>query len=74
MRYDWVSGISVKTNGSKDRLDHCNKPGSMAADAAAVISAETAMLLHDVNKDDVDTDPFPSDEEFEDHKTIVDDE
>ena len=74
MRYDWVCGISVKTNGSEDRLDHCNKPGSMAADTTAVISAETAMLLHDVNKDDVDTDPFPSDEEFEDDKTIVDDE
>ena len=46
----------------------------MAADAAAAISAETDMLLRDVNKDDVDTDPFASDEEFEDDETIVDDE
>ena len=47
----------------------------MAANAAAAISAETATLLHDINKDDVDTtDPFASDEEFEDDKTIVDDE
>ena len=46
----------------------------MAADAAAAISAKTATLLRDVNKDDVDTDPFVSDEEFEDDETIVDDE
>ena len=45
----------------------------MAADAAAAISAETAMLLRDGNKDDADTDPFASDEEFEDNETIVDD-
>ena len=31
------------------------------------------MLLHNVNKDDEDTDPFASDKEFEDDKTIVDD-
>ena len=66
--------ISVETDGSEDRLVHCIKPGSMSADAAAAISAETATLLCDVNKDDVDTDPFPSDEEFEDDETIVDDE
>ena len=46
----------------------------MAADAAAVISAETVTLLRDVNKDDVDTDPFASNEEFEEDQTIVDDE
>ena len=43
-------------------------------DAPAAISAETAMLLHDVNKDDVNTDPFTSDEKFRDDETIVDDE
>ena len=46
----------------------------MAPDAAAAISAETTTLLHDVIKDDVDTDPFASDEEFEVNETIVDDE
>ena len=46
----------------------------MAADAAAVISAETATLLRDVKKDDVDSDPFAGDEEFEDDGTIADDE
>ena len=50
------------------------KPDSMAADASAAISAKTIMLLRDVNKDEVDTDPFDSDEEFEDDETIVDDE
>ena len=44
----------------------------MAADAAAAISAETATLLRDVS-DDMDTDPFASDEELEDDETIVDD-
>ena len=31
-------------------------------------------LLRDVNKDDTDTDPFASDEDFKDDGTIVDDE
>ena len=48
------------------------KPGGMAADAAAALSAETATLLHDVN-DDVNTDLFASDGKFEDNETIVDD-
>ena len=47
---------------------------SVAADAATVISAKTVTLLQEINKDDVDTDPFVSDEEFEDDETIVDDE
>ena len=64
----------IETDGSENSLVHCIKPGSMAAYAAAAISAETATLLCDVNKDDMDTDPFASDEEFEDDKTIVDDE
>ena len=55
----------------EDSLVHCIKPGSMAADAAAAISAKTATLLCDVNKDYMDTDPFASDEEFEDDKSIV---
>ena len=46
----------------------------MAADVVAVFSAETATLLHDINKDDMETDPFASDEEFKDDETIVDDE
>ena len=74
MRYIWVGSISIKTDGSEDCLVHCIiKPGGMAADAAAVISAETAILLCDIN-DDVDTDPFGSDKEFEDNETIVDEQ
>ena len=69
-----VCGISVETDGSEDSLIHCIKPGGIAADATAVILAETAMLLWDVNKDDVDTDPFASDEEFENDETLVDNE
>ena len=65
-------GLSIKTDGLEDSLVHCIKPGGMAADAEAAISAETATLLRDVN-DDVDTDPFASDKEFEDDETIVDD-
>ena len=65
------SRISVETDGSEDSFVQCIKPGSMAADAAAAISAETATLLHYVNKDDMDTDPFASDKEFEDEETIV---
>ena len=44
---------------------------ALAADAAAAISAKTATLLRDVNKDNMDTDPFVSDEEFEDDESIV---
>ena len=58
----------------EDSLVHCIKAGSTAADAAAAISAKTVTLLRDVNKDDMDTDPFASDEEFEDDKSIVDEE
>ena len=68
------SRISVETDGSEDSHLHFIKPGSIAADAVAAISAETAPLLRDINKDNVDTDPFASDEEFEDDETIVDDE
>ena len=46
----------------------------MAADAAAAISAETFTLLCDVNKNDVDTDSFANDEEFEDDETTLNDE
>ena len=45
-----------------------------SADASAKISAETATLLQDVNEDDLDTDPFASDEEFKDDETVVDGE
>ena len=69
-----VWSISVETDGSKDSLVHCIQPGSKTADAAAAISDETAALLRDINKDDMDSDPFASDEEFEDDETIVDDE
>ena len=58
----------------EDSLIHFSKPGSIAADAAAAILAETFTLLHDVDKNDVDTDPFASDEEIEDDETIVNDE
>ena len=45
-----------------------------ATDITADISAEIATHLQDGNEDDlhVDTDPFASDEEFEDDKTVVD--
>ena len=43
---------------------------SVAADATAAISAETVTLLYEVNKDDVDTDPFASDEECEGNKLL----
>ena len=66
--------VASATDGSEDSLVHCIKPGSMAADAAVAISVETATLFRDVKKDDVDTDPFPSDEVFEENETIVDDE
>ena len=69
-----VCSISVETDSSEDSLIHCIKPGGVAADATAEISAETAVLLQDVNEDDLDTDPFASDEEFEDNETVVDDE
>ena len=59
MRYNWVCGISVETDTSEDSPVHCIKPGSKATDAAAAISTETATLLRDVNKDDVDTIPLP---------------
>ena len=61
-------------DGSEDSLVHCIKPGSMSADATAAILAKTVTLLCDVNKEDVDTDPFASEEEFEDDEPIVDDE
>ena len=59
-------------NGSEDRIVHCIKrAGGTAADAAAAISANAVTLLRDVNEN-VDTDPFASDKEFEDNdKTIV---
>ena len=69
-----VCGISVEMDGSEDSLVHCITPGSMAADAATAILVETAILLHDINKYGMDTDPFTSDEEFEGDETIVDDE
>ena len=47
---------------TKDGLLHCIKRGGVAADAAAVISAETAMLIAG-NKDGLDeSGPFASDE------------
>ena len=66
--------MSVVKDGSEDSLVHCSKPGSMAANAAAAILAETATLLLYVSKDDVDTNLSASDEELEDDETIVDDE
>ena len=63
---DWMA--SVESDSVEDSLVH-----HMAADATAEISAETATLLQDVNEDDLDTDPFTSDEEFKDDKTVVDD-
>ena len=72
MCYVWVGRISIKTVGSEDSLVYCIKHGSMAADATAAISAETATLLCDVNGD-MNIDPFSSDEEFENKETIVDD-
>ena len=66
--------MSVETDGSEDSLIHCIKPGSVVADATAAISAETFTSHHDINKNDVDNDPFANDGEFEDDETIVNDE
>ena len=68
------SRISVEMDGSEDSLLHCIKPGNMVADATAKILVKEFTLLCDVNKNDVDTDPFASEEEFEDDETIVNDE
>ena len=47
---------------TKDGLVHCIKHGGVAADPAAVISAETATLIAG-NEDGLDeSDPFASDE------------
>ena len=63
-----VCGISIETNGSEDSLIHHIKPGVVAADAAAEISTEIATFLQDDNEDDLDTDPFASDETVDDKK------
>ena len=57
---------------TEDSLVYCIKPGGVEADAAAVISAETAMLLAG-NEDDLDkSDSFASGEDLEDDKTVMD--
>ena len=38
------------------------------------ISTESATLLQDDNEDNLNIDPFASDEEFEDNDTVVGDE
>ena len=53
---------------------HCIKPGGVAADAAAEILAETAVLVAGTNEDLDDSDPFASDEELEDDETCIDDD
>ena len=56
-----------------DGLVYCIKPGGMVADAAAAISAETAMLLGG-NKNSLNrSDSFANDEDLEDDKTVIDD-
>ena len=42
--------------------------------APAALVLQTVTHVCNVDKDNVDTDPFVSDEELEDNKTIVDDE
>ena len=69
-----VCGISVETDGTEDGLVHCIKPGGVAADATAEISAETAALIAGSNKDLDDSDTFASDEELEDDETCIDDD
>ena len=61
-------------DSSEDSLVRYTKRGGMAADDAAEILAETATLLQDINENDLDTDPFASDEEFEDDETVIDGE
>ena len=57
----------------EDGLVYCIKPGGVAANVAAVILAETAMLLAG-NKDNLDrSDSSASDENLEDDKTVVND-
>ena len=59
---------------SEESFVHRIKPGSMAADSTAAVSAKGATLLRDLNKDDVDISPFANDEEFNGDKTIINDE
>ena len=63
----------METDGTEDSLVHCLKPGGVAADAAAGISAETATLIAG-NADDSMDDPFASDDETEEDETVVDDD
>ena len=54
---------------------HCIKPGGVAADAVAVISAETATLIPE-NEDDLNRWTLglePSDEDLEDDETVIED-
>ena len=57
----------------EDSLAYCIKLGGVAADVAAAILAETAMLLAG-NRDNLDrSDSFASDENLEEDKTIIND-
>ena len=46
-------GISVETDSTEGNLMHCIKPGGVAADTAAAILAEIAMLIAG-NEDNLD--------------------
>ena len=39
-----VCGVSLATDGSEDRLIHCQKPGEVAAEAASDIARLTSAL------------------------------
>ena len=58
-------------DGSEDSLIYCTKPGEIAANAAAEISAEIATLLQE-DEDNFDVDPFASNKEFEEDETVID--
>ena len=57
----------------EDGLVYCIKLGGVAADVAAAILAETAMLLAGNRDNLVMSDSFASDENLEDDKTIIND-
>ena len=51
-------GITVETDDTEDGLVHCIKPGAVAANTAAAISAETATLIVGNEDDSDESDPL----------------
>lgn len=58
---------------TEDGLLHCIKPGGVAADAAATISAEKAMLIAGKETNFHGSYPYASDEQLVDNETVMND-